>query len=322
MINLSKLKINGRYIFKDDHLFIFNGGSSISFKTRGTNFVISLESSPIPTYYYIIIDRDYDSKIKLDTSKPYKYSFNDKGVHYVDVIKANEANDCTLKLLDLTIDGELLDYDHIYDKRVKVYGDSTVAGFGILGHDGVGSYLNSDSVKDFVYQALYKLNYEMDILSSSGWGLAFSIYTCPKHRGIIDFIDKVAVNKLNDWKDHSIYDLLIISLGTNDDSYIQETPHLFEINKKEYINKYKELIDHELAINPNIKILMVYGTLKEENAYYLNEETYEALKPLYKNLYIHKFNGDNSAISHHAYVDHHSLMSKELEQVIKQIFNK
>ena len=65
---------------------------------------------------------------------------------------------------------------------------------------------------------------------------------------------------------------------------------------------------------------MVYGTLKEETAYYLNEEVYKELKPLYKNLYIHKFNGDNTAISHHAYVDQHDLMAEELKQVIKSIF--
>ena len=50
--------------------------------------------------------------------------------------------------------------------------------------------------------------------------------------------------------------------------------------------------------------------------------TYEYLKPLYKNLFIHKFDGDNTAISNHAYVDKHDIMAKELIEVINQIMDK
>lgn len=320
MIDLNKIKIGGRYIVKNNELYLFNGGSSLSFKMKGSSFEIKLDSNPIDSYFYIITDRDYKNKIKTNTASNFVYKFNDDKEHYIDVIKANEAIDCVIKLIDLSINGALLDYDHSYDKRVKIYGDSTIAGFGILEHQGIGNINNSDSVKDFCFKALYELNYEMDILSASGWGLAFSIYTCPKHRGIYDYLDKVAVNKLDEWNDHSKFDLLIISLGTNDNSYVQETAHSFKANKEEFINKYKDLINHELKINPDMKILMVYGTLKEEDAYYLNEETYLALKPLYKNLYIHKFNGDNSAISNHAYASYHPLMAQELKEVIKDIF--
>ena len=64
---------------------------------------------------------------------------------------------------------------------------------------------------------------------------------------------------------------------------------------------------------------MIYGTLLEKDAYYLYEETYQYLKPMYKNLYIHRFNGDDSAISNHAYVTTHNKMAEELKSVIKSI---
>ena len=318
MIDLNKIKISGRYIIKNDELFIFNGGSSFSFKMKGQSFEVALSSCPIDSYIYVIIDRDYQNKIKANTSSKFNYSFKDNKEHYIDIVKANEANDCVIKLIDLSINGELLDYDHIYDKKVKVYGDSTIAGFGILEHDGLGSIDNSDSVRDFCYQALYELNYDMDIMSASGWGLAFSMYTCPKHIGVSDFQNKVATNKNDNWQNEKA-DLLIISLGTNDNSFIQEAGHHKDSLIKEFITKYKTMIDKELKYNPDLKILMVYGTLNEQDAYYLNEETYKLLKPSYKNLYIHKFHGDNSALSNHAYVDHHPLMARELKQVIKEI---
>lgn len=322
MIDLSKLKINGRYLLKDNYYYFFNGGSGFSFKMNGTGFKLKFDSCPIDSYFYIIVDRDYQNKTKLLTSiDGNSFSFNKLGIHQVDIVKANEANDCTLKLLDFVVDGELLDNDFTYYKKVRVFGDSTIAGYGILMHEGAGSIQNSDSVEDFCYQALYELNTNFDLFSASGWGLCFSIYTCPQRIGIIDFINKVATNKPNDWVDNSPIDLLIISLGTNDNSFIQDEPALKEERIKEYIDNYKKLIDSQIRYNKDLKILMVYGTLNEKDAYYLNEETYKCLKPLYKNLYIHKFAGDSSAISNHAYVTAHKLMAEELKTVIKSLFD-
>ena len=319
MVDFNKIKINGRYLLKDGFYYIFNGGSGLSFKMKGSSASICFDSCPIDGYFYVIIDHDYQNKKKYKTSKNKTIINLDEGIHYIDIIKANEANDNVLKLLDLSIDGELLDYDYHYSFRVKVIGDSTIAGYGILEHDGTGNIENSDSVLDFSYQALYVNKADVDVFSASGWGLAFSIYTCPQRVGIIDYIDKVATNKNNDWIDNSKYDLLIVSVGTNDNSFIQLDPVLKEERLKEYIAKYKQLLDKEIAINPDIKILMVYGTLNEVDAYYVSEETYKCLKPLYKNLYIHKFKGDNSAISNHAYVSAHETMAEELKGILKEL---
>ena len=114
--------------------------------------------------------------------------------------------------------------------------------------------------------------------------------------------------------------MLIISLGCNDDSYISEEPKFRQERIEIFKQKYKELIDIELNKNKNLKILMIYGTLNEKQAYYLYEETFDYLKKFYPNLYIHKFNGDSSAISNHAFVDAHDHMAEELKQVIKSLF--
>lgn len=313
------MEINGRYILKNNHYFFYNGGSGFSFKMKGSDFIISFNARPKDGYYYVIIDRDYDSKIKVYTDKPYQYSFKDNKERLVDIVKANEANDNVFELAEFKVNGALLEYDHKYSYKARVYGDSTVAGFGILDKSGVASVHNCDSVRDFCYHALYELNMKMDILSASGYGLTFSIYTCPQNIGIIDFVDKVAVNSHTTWNDDEKYDILLISLGTNDDSYIQENKGQDKENIQKFIKKYQSLIDHELKQNPEIKILMIYGTLKEERLYYLYEQTYKELKPLYKNLYIHKFNGDDSAISNHAYVTAHNAMAEELKTIIKTI---
>ena len=319
MVDFTKIKLNGRYLYKDGFYYIFHGGSGFSFKMKGKSFSIRFDSNPIESYFYVIVDRDFNNKKKYLTSNNNIIINLDNNAHIIDIVKANEANDVVLKLLDLNIDGELLDYDHHYSCRVKVIGDSTIAGFGILEKNGEASIHNSDAVRDFCYHALYEINADVDVFSASGWGLAFSNYTCPQQVGIIDYIDKVATNKNDEWIDNSKYDLLILSMGTNDNSFIQENPDLKETRIKEYISKFKALIDKEIAINKDIKILMIYGTLKEDDSYYLSEETYKCLKPQYSNLFIQKFNGDNSAISNHAYITAHDKMAEELKAVIKSI---
>ena len=319
-MDFKKIKLNGRYLYKDNHYYFFNGGSGFSFKMSGGGFALSFDMTSSYAYIYVIIDRNYSNKKKIKATKEaIKIDFKDTRPHYVDIVKANESNDNVIKLLDFIVDGELLNYDFNYSKRIKVYGDSTIAGFGILEHSGMGSIDNSDSVRDFCYHGLYELNADMDLFSASGWGLVFSIYTCPNRIGIIDYLDKVAVNKNDSWIDNTNYDLLIVSLGTNDNSYIQDNPAFSKERIEKFKKAYKKLIDFELNKNPDLKILMVYGTLKEENVYYLIEETYEYLKLFYRNLFIHKFNGDNTAISNHAYVDAHDKMAEELKAVIKSI---
>ena len=313
------MELIGRYSLKNNHYIFYNGGSGFSFKMKGNSFAISFNSKPINGYYYIIIDRDYSKRIKVYTDQPYKYEFKDKQEHLVDVIKANEANDNAFELMDFQVDGELLEDDNQYAYKARVFGDSTIAGFGILEHDGGASVHNSDSVRDFCFKALYEMNMKIDILSASGYGLTFSAYTCPKNIGVYDFVNKVAVNSQIDWKDQTKYDILIISLGCNDNSFIEEQPQKRKENIQKFIKKYQSLIEEQIKLNPDIKILMIYGTLIEENAYYLYEQTYQELKPLYKNLYIHKFSGDNTAISNHAYVTAHEAMSEELKTVLKTI---
>ena len=316
---MMNIKCIGRYSVSDNHYFFYNGGSGFSFKMKGTGFTVLFKSKPNDGYFYIIVDRDYENKTKvLVNDKSYRFSFTDNKDHHVDIIKANEANDNTFELVDFIVDGKLLEYDHHYEKTVRVFGDSTIAGFGILAKSGEASIHNSDSVQDFCYHALYEMNMDMDVLSASGYGLTFSAYTCPKNIGIIDYVDKVSTSSQKAWKNTKC-DLLIVSLGCNDNSYIQEQPSLRKENIKKFKEAYQSLIDSQIELNKDLKVLMVYGTLNEKDAYYLYEETYKYLKPMYKNLYIHKFNGDSSAISNHAFVTAHNSMAEELKAVIKDI---
>ena len=318
---MEQFKTFGRYTFDGSKYTFYNGGSGLSFCVSAKSVRVSVTPKPKNSYYYVIIDKKYDNKMKFNGKNPvFSIGFNDFEQHYIDIIKANESNDSQLEISGIQIDGGLLNYDFDHKYKVKAYGDSTVAGYGILAHKGVPNRDTCDSVSDFFFKALYQLGYDFDIFSASGWGLVFSDYTEPKTVGIIDYKDKLCVHSDVEFKDKNKADLLIISLGTNDYSYIKLEDS--KNREERFKQAYKQLIDDELKNNKDMKILMVYGTLKEENVYPLIESTYEYLKPLYPNLYIHKFDGDNSGQENHAYVLKHNKMAIELKKVIKEIMQK
>ena len=100
-------------------------------------------------------------------------------------------------------------------------------------------------------------------------------------------------------------------------SYVDQIDKL----KANIAEKYKKLIDSQTKLNKDIKILMIYGSLNEEHAYYLIDKTYQCLEPFYPNLFIHKLHGDNTGISNHAYVTAHEKMAEELKAVIKELLD-
>lgn len=316
---LNSLIINGRYFLKDNSLFFFNVGSGVSFKTNSKEIEFDLSIHDSVGYIYIIVDRDYNEKTKTKIKDSQKIIFKlDGKKHTVDVVKANESSQNTLELKGIKIDGEFLMNIPAHKHFVKVYGDSSVNGFGILSRSGEANADNCDGVLNYVFSTLYNLNCKIDILASSGWGLTFSKWTDPQTLGIEKFVDNVAVNDLHRWDNKEKEDLLIISLGTNDHSYVEISKDR-EAAIRKYIGAYENLIENERKRNPDLPILMLYGSLKEESVFDMQERTFDYLKKKYKNLHILKIAGDNSAISNHSYITQHPKMSEQLKQKIYEI---
>ena len=116
-------------------------------------------------------------------------------------------------------------------------------------------------------------------------------------------------------------DLLIISLGTNDNSYIEENISQKEELTNRFIDACSRLIEKERKIFPNLPILFVYGSLKEENVYPLIEKMFAFVKSKYKDVYIVKLPGDNSGLSNHSFVSYHEEMAKVLREKIVEILS-
>lgn len=315
-----KIIIRGRYTLEKEGTKFYNVGSGLSFKVKGGKTSVKILTEKGPGYVYLIRDFDYENKEKIliEKSKEIEIFFNDDKPHFVDLIKANEPADNYMIFGKVTTSGELLDIDETGKKFVKVYGDSCLAGYGILAHEGPTNYLNNDGLQNFCFRALYSLGLDYDIFAASGWGMTFSAWTDPKTVGIEEFRDKVCINSNVKW-DGKTPDLLIICLGANDTSYIIENQENSKVLTEKFIKSYENFVKKEREKNPGIPLLMVYGSLKEEGVYPLIEKTYEYLRKKYPNIYIVKVPGDNSGIDYHSYISYHPKMAEVLKQKITEI---
>ncbi len=310
----------GRCKKDKENTFFFNTGSGVSLYFQGKSLTFILASINKPCFVYIIKDFDYNQKEKflVDKNGTVNIAFQDDKAHYVDLVKANEAIDNTLVLKSIEFNGKILKYTEKPNKFVKVYGDSSVAGYGILQHSGVPDYDTSDGVEDFCFRALYSLHFDYDIFCGSGWGVTFSPYTDPMTVGLEKYQDCLCVKNDEKWVSKKA-DLLLLSLGTNDFSYInQHLDQKVELERK-FIDSYREFVKKERKINPSVPILMVYGTLKEDCVYPLIEKTYTELSKIFDNLYIVKLPGDNDGIDFHCHVSHHKKMAEVLMKKITAI---
>ena len=104
-------------------------------------------------------------------------------------------------------------------------------------------------------------------------------------------------------------------------SYIVQNKENSQELTEKFIKSYENLIKKECGKNPEIPVLMVYGSLKEEFVYQLIEKTYKYLSEKYSNVYIVKLPGDNSAISFHSFVTYHKQMAEILNQKILSILS-
>ena len=317
---MENLFIKGRYKKVGEFLQIFNTGTTISLHVLARSVTFDLRPIGKHCFVYVIKDFDYNQKEKyfIDEDIDLTISLDDNKPHYIDLVKANEALDNSLLIKDIKTDGKVLNYEEKPSKFIKVYGDSTVAGYGILAHSGVADVDTSDGVEDFCFRALYSLKCDHDIFAASGWGLVFSQFSDPQTDGVEKYRDCLCIKNDEKWVSKDP-DLLIISLGTNDFSYMVINPDKKEELEAKFIASYRKFIEKERKNNSSLPVLMVYGTLKEEWVYPLIEKTYNVLSKEFDNLYLVKIPGDNTGIDNHCHVSHHKEMAEVLKEKIISI---
>lgn len=207
-----------------------NGGVSCDFTASGIEFsgimsgevTLSLECDRA-TYFTVYVDGERseyrlyaDSSISCITLA----SFEGEDTHSIRVLKQTEPQWSLAVLKEISVKGKLDDAPARKDKYIEIIGDSITCGYGNLtvnGTQDAGQAVYEDGTLAYSFMTAEALNADYSIVGCSGIGI---------DKGWTDFSESDFYPKASFYRDRNgadyefvrVPDLVIINLGTNDQS--------------------------------------------------------------------------------------------------------
>lgn len=192
----------------------------------------------------------------------------------VNIIKLSEAAMSTVGIADIKVDGgDGIKATPAQTRKIEFIGDSITCGYGVDAGHAESPFTTSteDVTKAFAYLTAQKLNADYSMVSYSGYGI-ISGYTENDQKLtthiLPDYYNKFAksegllnetVNPLSiPWNFNEFTpDLIVINLGTNDDSYTKDHSE----RQADYEQHYVLFLKQVRANNPHAKILCALGIM-------------------------------------------------------------
>lgn len=346
----SHVKYVGRTLFKDNILWLALSGSGVEFDFQGKHLELLMagdnnaadKNAPIQDKARIgvIIDgvRVIDDMITtaekkytlIDTTSPHTY--------HVQVIKLSEAPMSIVGIKQLIANSDAaLTPSPCKACRIEFIGDSITCGYGVDDSNLEHSFSTEteDVTKAYAYLTAQALRADYSMVSYSGHGI-ISGYTdsdekledelVPPYYHMIGFSRGTYENTQimsADW-DFSAFksDLVVINLGTNDDSYCQDKKDRQEEFATAYTSFLKEVRRH----NPDAVLLCTYGIMNQRLYPYI-EKAIAVYKNETNDVNIHslKFKmqqeSDGYVVDYHPNFATHCRSAWRLVQEIKEIMN-
>ncbi|BCN28861.1 SGNH/GDSL hydrolase family protein [Anaeromicropila herbilytica] len=283
--NESNVKLIGRTYLRDEILWFALSGTGVEFTFQGTKAVITLVGDNVSSVaenkdnyariaIYVNGERVIDDIIDQEEKT---YTVIDSKVEetaVVQIIKLSETAMSTVGVKQIAVEAK----DGIHptkdkEHRIEIIGDSITCGYGMDDPDENHHFSTTteDVTKAYSYRTIQALNVDYSIFSISGYGIISGYtesgnkipeQTIPQYYEKLgfsygDFAGLVKVSSV-EW-DFTKYqpELIVINLGTNDDSYCQD-----DITRQEdYKENYIQFIKKVRSYNKDSKILCTLGIM-------------------------------------------------------------
>lgn len=297
-------KLLGRTAYMDDILYCAFSGTGIEFTFTGTKCSITVQGdsgctnpanadSHARIAIYVNGERVIDDMVDKEEEV---YSVIDSETEVnatISLVKLSETANSTIGIKEIKVVGSAIKPTAEKDMLIEFVGDSITCGYGVddPDKDHHFSTKTEDITKAYGYLTAQKLNADYSMVSLSGYGIIsgysgdgkkVEVQTLPQ------YYDKLGYS----WNTNGTFspsevkwdfsvrqpDVIVINLGTNDDSYTKDDEALQE----EYCAAYVEFIKKVREKNPGAKIVCAFGVMgdrlypfveKAVNRY--NEETGE-----------------------------------------------
>ena len=274
------VKYTGRnyYDAEKDIAWLVLSGSSVDFVVNGRSAEITIngdygisngaEQSP---RYAVLVDGEVIlDELLTEKQKTVKlFEGSEPRIAHVSVIHLSEANNGAVGVSGLTADTDIsvpVVPEPKKELSIEFIGDSITCAYGVEGKDQYESFKTATEnfMKSYAYLTAKKLDADYSSVSYSGYGIV-SGYSGSgnKEAGslIPDYYD--VIGRPADYKktwDHSAhkYDVIVINLGTNDNTYVSKQP---DTRSEEFTNGYIDFLGKVHEAHPEAYIICTLGTM-------------------------------------------------------------
>ncbi|MBQ8960502.1 MAG: hypothetical protein IJ071_04700 [Ruminococcus sp.] len=277
----------GRNYYDGEDLWLVHSGSAAEFTVTGKSASVTIsgggseknDEKSRPRYAVIVdgeivLDELIDQAEKTITLFEGETSRTAK----VEVIHLSEANNGAVGLKSITVDSDSLvpvAPTAKKDLTIEFVGDSITCAYGVEGKDQYENFRTSTEnfMKSYAYLTAQQLGADYSAVSYSGYGI-ISGYTSDERNTdslvppIYCQIAKQKYTQAWDFESHKS-DVVVINLGTNDDSYLSKD---FEARCDTYTEGYVDFLGTVRENNPDAYIICTVGTMGCEEVYPLIEE--------------------------------------------------
>lgn len=243
-------------------------GSGVEFAFRGKRVRMTLCGDPVPEdprnrarigfYVNGVRVRDELLDESLKTYTVFESEVEQEVI--IRVIKLSEMPMSTAGLREIETEGGMIRPTPERDRKIEFIGDSITAGYGVDDEDPQHTFSTEteDVTKTYAFKTAAALDADYSIVAFSGYGI-ISGYSGDGQRVtsqlVPHYYDKVG-DEAWDFKGF-VPDLIVINLGTNDDSYAREDRD----KQEEFASQYTEFLKQVRAHNPDARMLCTLGIM-------------------------------------------------------------
>lgn len=289
LLNNKNSKISGRCLTIDEVLYLGYSGAFVEFQFTGKKVHATMcSNSPdlesiFKAWIAVFIDDSNEpyKKIPLtDFEKNYLIYENEENISVkIKIMKISEAafGKVGIKRI-ITDNNNPLIATAIKKRKIEFIGDSITCGYGIEGSFEIDSFTTDQEncYKAYAIKSAKELNAEYHLVAWSGIGTTSSWVDENTQEPLTDWLMpmlysytdaslcqtlKIPKDKWELWNFSQFQpDVIVINLGTNDNSYVRNTPIRIEKYEVDYLNFLNQVRKN----NPYSTILATLGVMGQD----------------------------------------------------------
>ena len=276
------VKLTGRTVMDNGVRWMIHSGSTIEFRFSGTRVFIVIvgdsaasgaKSSQARFAVYVNGKRTADRMVSRKTEEVEIFSSETATEADIVVVKLSEGTNSVFGISEIKVtgSGNIVPLDR-KEMKIEFIGDSITCGYGVDDEDRNHHFSTEteDVTKTYAWKTAAALNADCSFISYSGHGI-ISGYSATGEKvsgqTVPDVYEKLGKNygsaasavDLNQPWDFSAFqpDIIIINLGTNDDSYTQQDAE----RKEEFTLAYIDFLKMIRKNNPDALIIASLGIM-------------------------------------------------------------